>query len=319
MLRLLRRQQTRLETVEADPAGAFPPDTIWLDLCDPTREEEQAVEAALGLPLPTRHDMQEIETSSRLFQARGASFMTAVVLAHAKENPALVPVTFVLLGSRLVTIRYDRPSAMEIYSGELDHEPEACADGPAVFLGLLGAIIDRAADILEDTSAEVEAVSQEIFRRHAKTENFTRLLSRLGRAQSLDGKSRASLISLTRILGYSGLTEAFAEDKERKSRLRSLQRDVQSLAEHGGRLSADITFLLDAALGLINVEQNAIIKIFSVASVVFLPPTLLASVYGMNFKHMPELDWMGGYPFAIGLMVVSMLIPLWWFKRKGWL
>jgi magnesium transporter len=319
MLRLLRRHQSRLEPVEPQAGWVLPPETVWLDLCDPTREEELAVEGALGLLLPTQHDMAEIESSSRLYQEHGASFMTAVVLAHAKENPVLVPVTFVLFQDRLITIRYDRPSALEIYSDEVEHEPETCGDGTDVFLGLLGAIIDRVADILEDTSAEVEAVSQEIFRRQAKTDTFTRLLNRLGHAQSLDGKTRASLISLTRILGYSGLTDAFEGDKEHRGRLRSLQRDVQSLAEHGGRLSGDITFLLDAALGLINVEQNAIIKIFSVASVVFLPPTLVASVYGMNFKHMPELDWLGGYPFALGLMVVSMLIPLWWFKRKGWL
>ncbi len=319
MLTLLRRGQARIEPVEIGPQWTMPDDTVWLDLVGPTRDEELAIEAAMGLLLPTQHDMQEIESSSRLYQAHGASFMTAVVLAHATENPVLAPVTFVLFKNRLITIRYDTPGAFDLFVGALGRDPEICQDGTGVFLGLLDAIIDRVADILEDTSAEVEAVSQEIFGRHAKTDTFTTLLTRLGRAQSVDGKTRASLISLTRILGYSGLTDAFEGDKEQRGRLRSLQRDVQSLADHGGRLSGDITFLLDAALGLINVEQNAIIKIFSVASVVFLPPTLVASIYGMNFKHMPELNWMGGYPFAIGLMVVSMLIPLWWFKRKGWL
>jgi magnesium transporter len=319
MLRLLRRHQARLEPVEAGQGWALPADIVWLDMANPTRDEELAVEAALGLLLPTQHDMQEIETSSRLYQEHGATFLTAVVLAHAKENPVLVPVTFVLFQERLVTIRYDQPSAFELYSSQLVHEPEACEDGADVFLGLLGAIVDRVADILEETSAEVENVSQEIFRRPGKTEAFSALLSRLGRAQSVDAKARASLISLTRILGYSSVAEVFAGERDQKGRLRSLQRDVQSLADHGGRLSGDITFLLDAALGLINVEQNAIIKIFSVASVVFLPPTLVASIYGMNFRHMPELDWLAGYPFAIGLMVVSMLIPLWWFRRKGWL
>lgn len=319
MLRLLRRHQARLEPVEAERGWALPPDTVWLDMINPSRDEELAVEAAMGLLLPTQHDMAEIESSSRLYQDQGATFLTAVVLAHSKINPLLIPVTFVLFQDRLITIRYDQPSAFEIYSGELDHERQSCEDGADVFLGLLGAIVDRVADILEETSAEVESISQEIFRRPGKTEAFSALLTRLGRAQSVDAKTRASLISLTRILGYSSVAEVFAGEKDQKGRLRSLQRDVQSLADHGGRLSGDITFLLDAALGLINVEQNAIIKIFSVASVVFLPPTLVASIYGMNFKHMPELDWMGGYPFAIGLMVVSMLIPLWWFKRKGWL
>ncbi|MDQ0466273.1 magnesium transporter [Caulobacter ginsengisoli] len=319
MLTLLRRGQARIEPVEVGPSWAMPADTVWLDLVNPTRDEELAIEAATSLLLPTQHDMQEIETSSRLYQDHGASFMTAVVLAHASDNPVLAPVTFVLFKGRLITIRYDRPGAFELFAAQLGREPEVCQDGTGVFLGLLDAIIDRVADILEETSAEVELVSQEIFRRPGKTEAFSALLTRLGRAQSVDGKTRASLISLTRILGYSGLVDAFEGDKEQRGRLRSLQRDVQSLADHGGRLSGDITFLLDAALGLINVEQNAIIKIFSVASVVFLPPTLVASIYGMNFKHMPELNWMGGYPFAIGLMLVSMLIPLWWFKRKGWL
>jgi len=164
----------------------------------------------------------------------------------------------------------------------------------------------------------VETASQSIFRREKRT-GFEQALSELGRAQMVSAKARASLASLARVISFAALADELESVPNLREHIRSLQRDVQSLTDHAAYISGNITFLLDAALGLINIEQNAIIKIFSVAAVAFLPPTLVASIYGMNFRHMPELAWPWGYPLAVAVMVASAAVPLWWFRRKGWL
>jgi magnesium transporter len=320
MLKLIRRGATAFETIVAPGADwRLAENAVWIELIDPTRQEELAVEAALGLQLPTREEMNEIEVSSRLYQEDGAVFLTATVLTKSDSDmPAAAPITFVLTGQRLVTIRYVEPRAFAAFSAQAERQPNLCTSGAQVLLGLLDAIVDRTADILEHAAAEVETASRAIFRQ-PRSGGFEPILTQLGRSQVVTAKARDSLVSLARLISYVTLADQMEADPDFRSHLKSLQRDAQALTDHAGYLSGNITFLLDAALGLINIEQNAIIKIFSVASVVFLPPTLVASVYGMNFEHMPELKWLHGYPIALALMVLSMLVPLWWFRKKGWL
>ncbi|HYG26871.1 MAG TPA: magnesium transporter CorA family protein [Caulobacteraceae bacterium] len=318
MLRILKRGASEPEQVQVTPGWALPEDAVWVDLLKPTREEELAVESAIGVQIPTREEMAEIETSSRLYQERGATFMTAAVLTHATTDfPLLAPVTFVLAGDRLVTVRYDEPSAFAAFISQFERQPCGFVGGEA-FLELLDAIVDRVADILEAVAAEVEEASHDIFRQPRKG-GFGPVLAQLGHAQMVTGKARASLASLARLISFASLARQLESVRGLREHLRSLQRDTQSLTDHTAYLSSNITFLLDAAMGMINIEQNAIIKIFSVAAVAFLPPTLIASIYGMNFEFMPELDWPFGYPFALLLMVLSAVIPLAWFRRKGWL
>ena len=318
MLNILRRGSSAPETVTPGEGWTLPEDAVWIDLLRPTREEELAVEKAIGVQIPTRDEMSEIETSSRLYQENGATFMTAAVLTHATTDfPLLAPVTFVLVGERLVTVRYAEPSAFAAFIGQFERQPCGFAGGEA-FLELLDAIVDRAADILEAVQAEVEEASQEVFRR-ARKGGFRPVLTQLGHAQMVSAKARASLASLARLISFANLAQQLERVRGLREHLRSLQRDVQSLTDHAAYVSANITFLLDAALGLINIEQNAIGKIFSVMTVLFLPATLIASIYGMNFEHMPELDWLLGYPMALGLMATSMLAGFSWFKWKGWL
>jgi magnesium transporter len=190
--------------------------------------------------------------------------------------------------------------------------------GTAALLGLLDAVIERLAEILEQTTDQVSKASTGIFNRPASGD-FKPVLTELARAQSTTALTRLSLLSLARLLSFAALAPEIASDPECRAHLKSLQRDAQSLTEHSGFQSTHVSFLLDAALGLINIEQNGIIKFFSVVAVIFLPPTLVASIYGMNFKHMPELDWPLGYPMAIVMMVASAVLPLWWFKKRGWL
>ena len=305
--------------VETGPDWVLPDDVAWIDLTSPDREEELIAEKALGVLLPTREEMAEIEVSSRLYQEDGASFMTAFVLVGADGNdPGLEPVTFVLTKGRLITIRYVDPRAFVAYAAQAERDPEFCRGGVEAFLGLLDALIDRVADILEKTSADVEVISGEIFR-PAQKAPFKLILRRLGRSQSIAAKARSSLVSLARLLSFAALSEEIADGKEHRDRLRSLQRDAQSLTDHSAYLTENVTFLLDSAVGLINTDQNEIMKVFSVWAVVLMPPTLIGSIYGMNFQHMPELSQPWGYPVALLLMAGAMLLPLWWFRKRGWL
>lgn len=319
MLRVLRQGAPGFEPGGLTPEWRLPADAVWIELVDPTRAEEVAVEQSIGLLLPTREEMAEIEASSRLYQEDGGTFMTATILVNAEgELPTAAPVTFVLAGDKLVTIRYVEPRAFSVFAAQAERQPSLCPHGPQTFLGLLDAVVDRTADILERTASEVETQSRTIFSR-PRGAAFEKILSRLGRAQNVNAKARDSLVSLARLLSFASLAEQFEGDKELRDHLKSLQRDVQSITDHSSYLSGNITFLLDAALGFINIEQNQIFKIFSVFSVVFLPPTMIAGIYGMNFEHMPELRWMEGYPLALCMMLAAALIPLIWFRRKGWL
>lgn len=320
MLRVLRSGDGGLHEVdESDPDWTLPSDTAWVDLANPTRAEEVAAEKALGVQLPTREEMAEIEVSSRLYQEDGAHFMTAFVLVGADgEDPALAPITFVLADGKLATIRYVEPRAFVAYIAQATRDVDFCTGGTSAFLGLLDAVVDRLADILETASADVDKISGEIFSRDRKGA-FKPILRRLGRSQAITAKARGSLVSLARLVSFASLAEEIASLRDNRERLRSLQRDIQSLTDHSAYLTENLTFLLDSATALINTDQNEIMKVFSVWAVVLMPPTLIGSIYGMNFEHMPELRWVGGYPLALAAMVGAMVVALWWFRRKGWL
>lgn len=318
MLNILRKGSSGPATVTVDDGWTLPADTVWIDLLAPTRDEELAVEKAIGVQIPTREEMAEIETSSRLYQEAGATFMTASVLTHATTDfPLLAPVTFVLVGERLVTIRYAQPSAFAAFITQFERQPCGQSGGEA-FLDLVDAVVDRVADIMEAIASDVEQASQAVFAGRRKG-GFTPVLKQLGHAQMVSAKARVSLASLARLISFASLAPQLERVRDLREHQRSLQRDVQSLTDHAAYVSANITFLLDAALGLINIEQNAIGKSFSVITSLFLPATLIASIYGMNFDHMPELEWLMGYPMALTLMVLSMMAAFSFFKWKGWL
>ncbi len=318
MLMILRRGGRALETIAVTPSWRAPDDAVWIELVEPTREEELAVEASIGVDLPTREEMAEIEVSSRLFHDNGATFMIAIVLCGDDSAPMPSPVTFVLAGARLITIRYAQPRSFSAFASQAERLPELSKSATSVFLGLLETVVDRTADLLEHVSGDVEATSQAIFLQ-ARGASFKPILNQLATCQSANGKARESLVSLSRLISFAMLAGEIADNREARDELRSLQRDVQSLTEHASYVSGNLSFLLDAALGLINIEQNEVTKIFSIAAVVLLPPTMIATIYGMNFHDMPELSWRFGYLLAWVAMILSAVIPYWWIKRKGWL
>ena len=317
MIRSFRIENDRLEG-----PGEPTDDALWLDLVSPTPEDEALAERLTGLDVPTREEMEEIEISSRLYLENGGVFMTAIIPALAEgDEPEMAPVSFVLAPGRLVTLRYHEPRAFASVPPRARRTGMDFPDAESVLVALLEAIVDRLADILEKAAAEIDGVSRTIFRREgAATRDHHQVLQEIGRKGDLTSKLRDSLLTLDRLAGF--LAHASLQrklSKELRERIKTLSRDVRSLLDHADFMSQKTTFLLDATLGMINIEQNGIIKIFSVAAVIFLPPTLVASIYGMNFVHMPELDWRFGYPMALGLMILSAILPYFFFKRRGWL
>ncbi len=325
MLRVHVRDQMSPIVIEPGPTAVLPESSVWIDLLNPTREEEVFVERLTGLGMPTREEMVEIEPSSRLYLENGAIYLTAnLLMGMANNDPSSAAVSFVLTPVHLITIRYDAPKVFDIFSAHLGRTPEACSDPVMALVGLLDAIVDRLADSLEGVGAEMDKISRSTFRRAtSKQQRLTNaalqvLLGRISHSQDVISKARDSAVTLARLLSF--LSFALKKDANgSREHIKSLTRDVSSLTDHATYLGGNITFLLDAALGLINIEQNAIIKIFSVAAVIFMPPTLVASIYGMNFKHMPELEWTYGYPYAIIVMILAAVLPYVFFKARGWL
>src|SRR6185312_798358 len=260
---------------------------------------------------------------SRLYEKNGALYMTVSPLRGVDEHhPTTTPIGFVLAGNRLVTIRYATPKPIRTFENHARREPELVRDGTTALVRLLDAIIDRLADEIEGVSGTMEHLSQQIFQeqqdqRRIPADRLTALLTRIGRTQTLLTKIRYSAVSTLRMLSFLGGSNRAHEESatELRHHLASLTTDVTSLSEHASFLSDNLTFLLDASLGLISIEQNAAMKLFSWAAVVFLPPTLIAGIFGMNFHYMPELNWRYGYALSLVLMLVSAVGPYLYFKR----
>jgi len=298
---------------------------VWIDLLQPTADEDKFVEEALSIDIPTRAEMREIEPSNRFYQERGAYFMTASIIYDIEAQvPKTTPVTFILSGDRLVTVRYAEPRAFPLYLQRVEKGDAPCTTGATIMVGLLDSIVHRMADLIERVQDEVERLAQSVFElrggKHTRDRRLDVILKRIGKCGDITARAEDSATSVSRLLHYlMQATKDRGDDPRTRQRIKGAQRDISSLMEHTKYLSERIGFILDATLGMINIEQNQIIKLFSVMAVVLLPPTLVASVYGMNFKHMPELDWPLGYPMALCLMAVAAIGPIIYFRRKGWL
>ena len=301
---------------------------VWVDLLNPTTEEAAQVEALLSIKIPTQAEMEEIELSSRLYHEDGAEFMTMVgLIGLDTDEPAKTLITFVLKGTTLITVRYAEPRPFQAYlarAGRPGHV--ACASGEQVLLGLTEAMGDRLADALEVAGNQIDQISRAVFRKKSTTakvfqHDLRTIVEQIGIKAELLTMVQESLVSISRMMSFHMPLDASTDGPGRGTRefVEVIQRDAVSLGEHARTLSAKIDFLLNATLGLINLEQNQIIKIFSVVAFVFLPPTLVASIYGMNFDVMPELHWPFGYPMALGLMVLSAIAPYLYFRSRGWL
>ena len=316
---------TLVERRLLDPADPIPAGSRWIDLVSPTREEDLKVERFLGIEVPTREDQSDIEPSEILYAEHGARYLTARLLCRADEaDPILTPVSFILKDETLITVRYEQPRAFQMFAHKVARVSGLSDTAEEVLGGLIETILDRSADILQLAGERVDRLSTAIFKQNtdpgARNTEYQAQLRELGQTGDLISKQRESLVSIERMLLFvTASYRASKADKELRDQMRTVLRDLQSLEEHASFQANKIQFLLDATLGLVNLEQNNIIKLFSVMAVVFMPPTLIASIYGMNFKHMPELEWTPGYPLALLLMVVAAVMPYFFFRWKRWL
>jgi magnesium transporter len=325
--------------------AALTAEAVWIDLLEPSNEEEETLEAALGIDIPTREEMQAIELSSRLYEENGVLHMTGIVLTHADTDvPQSSAVSFIIVGTKLVTLRYADPVPFSTFRARHEANPDRYQTAGQFLGGIVDAIIERVADILEGVGARLDEISLKVFEPHtvnrkaiplhtrlkespggkarkARQRNYVEVLRRIGRASDLVSRARESLVSFTRLVAFyrEVRTQTGTVTRESQAHIKTIVGDLGALSDHASFLSTKVSFLLDATLGMINNEQNAIIKILSVAALVFLPPTLVAGVYGMNFEILPELKWAHGYAWALGLMVVSAVLPYLIFRRRGWL
>ncbi len=328
MLSIYTAGEAGLEAV-ADPGSVetLPDTAVWIDLLDPDARDEARVEAWLGIDVPTREEMQEIEISSRIYEEDGAVFMTVLSLLNAdRRDVSTTDVTFILKDRYLVTVRHDEPQPLRQFLQRAPKFGPAGRDCHFVFVSLIEAFIDRIADVLEQAGLSADTIAGRIFRHEANdgkpmdNKDFKDIVAAIGRAGDLASKARESLVTISRALVFlSTGPAAIRVSKDVRVHIKTAIRDANQLSDHASYSANKAVFLLDATVGLINIEQTNIIKIFSVAAVAMMPPTMIASIYGMNFQFMPELHAVWGYPVSLIVMILSAVAPYVYFKRKGWL
>ncbi len=311
-----------------DFAGRHAAHAVWLDLLDATEEERATVERITGLRVPARAELSEIERSSRLAAQDGVlTLSTPMISSVDGRRPVVSPLGFVLSRDQLLTVRYAPMQSFDTYAERLCDPDGQAPNGLAVFVGLLEAIVDRLADVLEGVGTELDRLSHQIFRpeatglRRVRRESavLQSTLADVGRTGEHVSSLRDSLLGISRIVGFVIEVAADWTPPDLRSRFATLRQDIASLNDYDVQITGKVQFLLDATLGFINIQQNNVIKVLTVASIVGIPPTLIASIYGMNFKGMPELTWAWGYPYGLTVIALSAILPLLWFWRHGWL
>lgn len=325
MITIYRKQGNAIQVQVLAPGEPIPADALWIDMFTPSHDEEIAVEKQLSIQIPSREEVWKNQALNRLYQENDVSYMTASIITKVEgSHPQTSAVTFILTTKYLLTMRYIMPTSFQMFAQRLQRAAARFSTGHHVLEGLLEEVITRVAHNSEVAVDGLDELSHNIFGeetwgRNAKnaSQKMQMVLKRLGTYADLNSKINESLHSLGRLLSF--FKQVNRDDRVTEQNIRILMTDVQALTQQTAFLSDKITFQLDATLGMINVEQNMIIKIFSVASVFFLPPTLVSSIYGMNFEVMPELTWSYGYPMAIGMMLMCAVIPFLYFRKKGWL
>lgn len=293
---------------------------IWIDVLSPTPEEERSIEELFGIKLPNFHQINEIEMSNRLYQKDNCIFLTGSFITTNKKTH---PITFIITKKILITIRYMEFLSFEKYLNYSKKNASNSFGNTEIFMDLLDANIGQIADHIEETGNSIDEITQVIFHSdnnlNRKKIDFKSIMRKVGKSGDLISKSHESLMSIYRIIKFLSELKNFKLNLEDLRKLKIITNDIPPLKNHATFLSNKITFLLDACLGMINIEQNNIIKVVSFTNILFLPPTLIASMYGMNFIFMPELKWDFGYPFAIIIMILSGFLPYFYFKLKDWL
>ncbi|MBI5249499.1 MAG: magnesium transporter CorA family protein [Desulfomonile tiedjei] len=323
------KNQQGVSAVSLQNISELPKQTVWLDLLEPSKSEEQIIESFLGIEVPTSQEIAEIEDSSRFYSRNENIYLTAALLTRLESSqPSNTDIRFILTPATVISVRYVDSRPFRLFTSRMVSGATQSESSDSLLQRMLEVIVDDLADILEATALELDTLSHRVFFSASANNHedgtdekvdLKEAIAQIGKYGELISEARISVLNMNRLLIFLSQCGDGWWRPETKVRLQTLIRDIRSLTEHAAFLSNRVNFILDGTLGMINIEQNKIIKIFSVAAVVFLPPTLLASIFGMNFRHMPELQWDLGYPIAIVLMIVSAILPFLYFKRRGWL
>jgi magnesium transporter len=310
-----RLSQVNIET-RTDLERAAP---IWVDLTDPTDEERDWVRSIYGVTLPDEDEVKDIEASARYYEAdNGDLHLRSDFLLEVEDDKSrVVTVAFILAKNLLFSMHNDDLPVFRLVRMRARSRPGSIGDFKDVLLDLYATDVEYSADALEGIYQNLEEVSHSVLQKDVSDQDAADLLNAMAREEDLNGRIRRNMMDTRRAVSFMMRGRLFSADQFDDAR--QILRDIESLDGHTAFLFDKINFLMDATVGFININQNKIIKIFSVASVAFLPPTLIASIYGMNFRWLPELDWSWGYPFALVLMVASAITPFWYFRRRGWL
>lgn len=292
---------------------------IWVDLTDPNDDERAWVKSIYGVTLPGEDEVKDIEASARYYEAEnGDLHLRTDFLLEEEDGPSrTVTVAFILARSMLFSVHsYDLP-VFRLVRMRARSRPGSISDYRDVLLDLYATDAEYSADALEGMYQSLEDVSRRVLQKQLTDQDAAETLNAIAQEEDLNGRIRRNMMDTRRAVSF--LMRGRLLNAEQFDEARQILRDIESIDSHTAFLFDKINFLMDATVGFININQNKIIKIFSVASVAFLPPTLIASIYGMNFDFMPELKWRLGYPFSVGLMLASAIAPFWYFRRRGWL
>ena len=293
---------------------------VWVDLTDPNDDERAWVRAIYGVILPGEDEVKDIEASARYYEAEnGDLHLRTDFLLEEDEGPSrIVTVAFILARKMLFSVHTDDLPVFRLVRMRARSRPGSIEDYMDVLLDLYATDAEYSADALEGIYQNLETVSGRVLQKEFTDQDAAAALNAIAHEEDLNGRIRRNMMDTRRAVSF--LMRGRLLNVEQFEDARQILRDIESLDGHTSFLFDKINFLMDATVGFININQNKIIKIFSVASVAFLPPTLIASIYGMNFRGwFPELDWALGYPFALALMLTSAIAPFWYFRRRGWL
>ena len=292
---------------------------VWVDLTDPSEEERVWVKAKYNVILPGEDEVQDIEASARYYEAEnGDLHLRTDFLLEEEDGPSrVITVAFILSGKILFSVHNDDLPVFRLVRMRARSRPGSIEDYMDVLLDLYATDAEYSADSLEGIYESLEEVSTRVLQKEFTDQDAAAALNAIAHEDDLNGRIRRNMMDTRRAVSF--LMRGRLLNSDQFEEARQILRDIESLDGHTSFLFDKVNFLMDATVGFININQNKIIKIFSVASVAFLPPTLIASVYGMNFAVMPELQWRFGYPLAILLMIGCGVAPLWYFRRRGWL
>ncbi len=291
---------------------------IWVDLESPSAEEKDWIRERFGLVIPEDIVDEDLEESARFYEEdNGELHIRSDFLIDDMEAPRNVRVAFVLFNNVLFSVHNEDLPVFRLLRLRARRIPALIEDAKDVLLKLYDADAEYSADVLEGIYDHLEKVSARVLKKDVNDTEAGEVLAAIAREEDLNGRIRRNVMDTRRALSFMMRSRMLSAEQFEEAR--QIMRDIDSLDSHTAFLFDKINFLMDATVGFININQNKIIKIFSVASVALLPPTLIASVYGMNFQAMPELQWRWGYPFALGLMLASVVAPFVYFRRKGWL